>query len=120
MSRFLSKPIILGMSLVELCLASVAITMPFNNNLNSYSIVAFSLIAFLSTSYREKISNLKRNRVSCLLPVLYFIVVALSFLWDQSPNKKFSYMETSSSLIVFPIVLRQFGTIEEGSIQRSS
>jgi hypothetical protein len=106
------------MDLVELALALVAITMPFGNNLNSYAIVFFSFVAILRTSFKEKANYLSHNKLSWILPVAYFVLIALSYLWDKSPQKSFKYLETGASLLVFPLVLGSMGQVRRESLKK--
>jgi len=118
MNQLLKRPLILGMDLVELALALVAITMPFGNNLNSYAIVFFSFVAILRTSFKEKANYLSHNKLSWILPVAYFVLIGLSYLWDKSPQKSFKYLETGASLFVFPLVLGSMGQVRRESLKK--
>ena len=118
MRRLLTTPFVIGMNFVELSLAAVAVTLPFGNNLNSRAILAFCLIAFLSNNLKEKLSYLKANTKSWIFPLAYYLFAAISHYWDESPHKSLSYLETSASLLVFPIILTCLGPLNRESIKR--
>ena len=89
---------------VEFFFLLAVITIPFDNNVNSYCIVAFCLVGLLSNSLSDKWDRLNRNKV-WMLPVAYFIWIALRFLWDPGSHKSTSVLEQSASLLAFPLVL---------------
>jgi len=118
MRRLLRVPIFLGMNLVELSLAAVAVSMPFGNNLNSRAILVFCFVAFLCNNLKEKLLYLKANKKTWAIPLVYYLLAAASHFWDESPHKSFSYLETSASLLVFPIILTCLGPLNRESIKR--
>lgn len=79
-------------------------TIPYNNNLNSYCILFFCLIAFLSNGFKEKARLLRNNKV-WILPVLYFLWIAFSITWDLGQNKSTKFLEGSTSFIVLPLII---------------
>jgi O-antigen ligase len=98
------------MNILGLCLILAVITLPFDNNLNSYTIVAFGVTAFFSNGMRRKIILLKYNSRWWLLPMAYFFWTVTFFFIDKSPNKTTKILDGYSSLIAFPILL---GSIEK-------
>jgi O-antigen ligase len=108
---------ILGFNTIEFFLLLAVVTIPFNNNLNSYCIVAFSLVTLFNNSIREKAERLKKNKIWLLL-VAYFVWMALSFAFDPGPAKSLSILEKSVSFFVFPLLLGSIKPLKKESIIR--
>lgn len=109
---------IYGVSLLELCLVLVAVSMPYNNNWNSYAIVLFAVVSFFSNPLREKFPLLKEHRRVWLLPACYVAWVVLSMLWDNGNGKSFSKLEKYASLLVFPILLSSMNQLNKAVIKK--
>jgi O-antigen ligase len=101
----------LGISLIL-----VVLTMPFNNQLNSYAIVTFCILATFSNSLAQKIKLLNQERLFWLMPSIYFIGVIIHFLLDDGKEKSTILLETNASLIAIPIIMGSMRKISEKSV----
>ncbi|MFL5808987.1 MAG: O-antigen ligase family protein [Flavisolibacter sp.] len=106
-----------GFNTVELFLLLAVVTMPYHNNLNSYCVVAFSVVALFSNGIREKIARLKQNKL-WMLPAAYFVWLALSLLWDNGPDRSMNVLEKSTSFIALPLMLGSIRPLNRLSIRR--
>jgi len=87
-------------------LVLVAGTMPFWNLVNSYAILALSvgwaIHAFLG---RWNPGNLRVRAPEWIFPAIYCLCATVAFFADQSPLRSAIYLETYTSLLLFPLFL---------------
>ncbi|MHA4808705.1 O-antigen ligase family protein [Flavitalea flava] len=104
--------------LVEISFLLVAVTMLFDNNWSSYSIVALTVVVLFSSPLSQKLGYWRQNLWSWLIPVAYFIWVVLNFLFEKSPDKSAHLLERNVALLAFPVVLGSMGRLENRSVKR--
>jgi O-antigen ligase len=104
--------------LLEISLILVALTLPFHNIWNSYSIVAFCVLAIFSNSIHEKVNHLSSDLLSWLLPGLYFLCVAVFYFLDRGSRRTSVILETNASLIALPVILGSMRKLPEGTLKR--
>lgn len=104
--------------LVDISLMLIALTMPFDNNYNSYSIIAFGVASIFSNTLRDKQANLRANLVGWLLPITYFAWTLLNFWLDKSALRSGKIIEGNVSLLAFPLLLGSMDRISRLRLKR--
>ena len=116
--NWMKKKSIGGLNIVEISLVALAVTIPYGDNLNSYTIVAFAALCLVSSKFDEKEKNLKNQPVLRLLPVLYYVWLCLRLFWDHPVRLSGEYLESKLSLIAFPLLLGSMNKVSRNAIKR--
>lgn len=110
-----------GMNTLELTLLLAVVTMPFGYLWNSYAIDLFAAAALLSSSPVKKITQLRKQAFFWILPLSYFVWIAVSLVWDKGslvPADAVKGLEGSVSWFVFPVLFATIDRIDSQSIKK--
>ncbi|HEX4852035.1 MAG TPA: O-antigen ligase family protein [Puia sp.] len=109
------------MTSVEISLLLAVITMPYSYLWNSYSIVLFSILAFFSNSWQNKINNIRRKPFFLIWPAILYSWMALSLVWDHGSKSTaciIEGLEGGISWLVLPLVFSFVNTFDPNSIRK--
>lgn len=91
-----------GLFLITFLLA--VITIPLNNNYNSWATVAFCIVSFFQLPLRESLKKITQHRYWILSAVFFFWLCATWF-WDLGGGFSIKYVESYSIFLFLPLVM---------------
>ncbi|MDF2190805.1 O-antigen ligase family protein [Paraflavitalea sp. CAU 1676] len=97
-------PVIKNYTLLFLALALVIITIPLENNYNSWAMVAFCVISFFHTPFPTSLQIAWRHKY-WILCLLFFFWLCATWFWDSSGGFSIKYMESYSIFLFLPFVM---------------
>ena len=89
---------------MTIALALVVITIPLNNNYNSWAIVAFCILTFFHTPFPLSLRIAWKNKY-WLLGILFFFWLCATWLWDTTGGFTVKSVEGYSTFLFLPFVL---------------
>jgi len=102
---------------VQVSLFLVFVSIPLYNNLNSYTLVLFSIAGIFTNSFQSKRARLV-NDYFWLFSILYFFVIACSVLWDPNGLKAFKSVEKNASFLIIGPVIAALAPIRNQLIKK--
>jgi O-antigen ligase len=80
------------------------VTIPLENNYNSWAMVAFCILAFLQAPLRDSLKKVTQHRY-WILSVLFFSWLCATWLWDTGGGFTIKYIESYSIFLFLPFVM---------------
>jgi len=101
-----------GINLLGVSLLLAIASIPWNDNLNSWILALFIVICFFSSSLSEKKECLKKDYF-WVLPVLYYIVLAVGTLGDINTIASPTGLPHYTPFLVLPLIMASMRSIDK-------
>ena len=95
--------------IIYILILLIAFFLPISKAIIPILIAVTLVLSFINSSF---ISNIKvaYYRNSAFLPILFYVLIALSLLWSDNSKSGFFDLEVKMSIFLFPVIFLNYGT----------